>query len=202
MLFLNFLSNPMELISFIAALIIAISIHEAAHAWMAYKLGDPTAKNNGRLTLNPIAHLDPLGTIFLFLAGFGWGKPVPVNPRNLQNPKFDELKISLAGPASNFFMMIIILLVVRFLNLSGNAADILLIIAQVNIILMIFNLLPIPPLDGAAILQIFLPNESYESIQKLGIPLLFAFIIFSHTTNFLTNIFVNITTFFFNIFLN
>ena len=201
MLFLNLLGNPLYFVSFIIALLVAITVHEAAHALVAYKLGDPTAKNEGRVSLNPFVHLDPIGTIFLFLAGFGWGKPVPINPNNFDHPKIDELKVALAGPASNFLLMIIILLTIRLLNITGDIQNILLVVAQINIILMIFNLLPIPPLDGGTILQIFLPEESYQSIQRLGIPLLFAFIIFSRMTNFLSNMFYGVTNFFFNIFL-
>lgn len=200
MLFLG-LSDPLQLLYFIIGLLSAITVHETAHAFVAFKLGDDTAKEAGRISLNPFVHLDLYGTIFLFLAGFGWGKPVPINPRNLNNPKIDELKIALAGPFSNFLLMSIILICVRFIDPSSSLFTALIIIAQINIILMVFNLIPIPPLDGGNILKIILPDESFESIQRLGIPLLFAFIIFSRTTNFLSTLFESVSKFFFNLFL-
>ncbi len=200
MLFLG-LANPLQFLYFVIGLLAAITVHEAAHAYVAYKLGDSTAKEAGRVSINPFVHLDPLGTIFLFLAGFGWGKPVPVDPRNLSNPKLDELKIALAGPLSNFILMALILIFVRFFNPSEDLFTALIIIAQINIILMVFNLIPIPPLDGGNILKIILPDESFEAIQRLGVPLLFAFIIFSRTTNFLSTLFESVSKFFFNLFL-
>lgn len=201
MLFLNLLSNPIIFIAFIVALLGAITVHECAHAWMANRLGDSTAKDAGRISLNPFVHLDLMGTIFLLLAGFGWGKPVPVNPNNLQNPKLDELKIALCGPISNLIFAIIILLAIRWLNLGELINSFLIVLAQINLILMTFNLLPIPPLDGSAILQVILPAESYQSIQQLGVPLLIAFLIFSQTTNFLSTLIDIITNFFLGIFL-
>jgi len=201
MLFLNLMNDPIILIGFIIALLAAITVHEATHAWAANILGDPTAKIEGRLTLNPFAHLDLMGTIFLFLAGFGWGKPVPVNDGNLRHPKTDSLLISLAGPLSNLLLMIIILLIIRFFPMSENITLVLSLIAQINITLMIFNLIPIPPLDGAAILPLFLPDSVYESIKNLGLMLLIAFLIFSRSTSFLSTIIDSITQFFFNLFL-
>jgi len=100
-------SNPLIFILVAAALILSISVHEFAHAYVADKLGDPTPRYLGRVTLNPKAHLDPIGTLLLVVAGFGWGKPVPFNPNNLSNPKRDAALISFAGPLSNFFMAII-----------------------------------------------------------------------------------------------
>ena len=101
-------TNPLSFLIFLAALFLAISIHEAAHAWAADRLGDPTARFSGRLTLNPFAHLDPLGTLMLFLFGFGWGKPVPVDYYNLRQPRRDAALISLAGPLSNLILAIFI----------------------------------------------------------------------------------------------
>lgn len=188
MLIINLLSNPIIFIGFILAIIIAITVHESAHAWTAYKLGDSTAKLAGRISLNPLAHLDLVGTIFIFLAGFGWGKPVPVNQSNFKNPKLDELKVALAGPLSNLLAAILFSLILRFLPIPVVVGQIIFIIIQINITLMIFNLLPIPPLDGSSILQILLPEEVYRTIYQFGVPLLFAFIIFAYATPYFYNL--------------
>jgi Zn-dependent protease len=145
----------------IVALVIVIAIHEAAHGWVALKLGDPTAKAHGRVTLNPLAHLDFLGTIMLFMVGFGWGKPVPVNPANFKNPVKDSAIVSLAGPASNFLTALVVSVPINYL--SGAMPiwlEILLItIFDLSILLGIFNLLPFPPLDGSKIFALFVPKN-------------------------------------------
>lgn len=179
MLIFNLISNPIQFLGFIVALLTAITIHEFSHAWAANVYGDPTAKNHGRLTLNPLAHLDPLGTVFLFLAGFGWGKPVPVNSNNFQNPKLDNLTVSLAGPISNLLLAIVLGLVFRFINFPLPVAQILTLVIFFNLVLMIFNLLPIPPLDGSKILALFLKEETYLALQQFGITLLFLLLIIS-----------------------
>ena len=176
---LNLISNPQQFIAFVTALIVAITIHEFAHAWMANKLGDPTAKMQGRLTMNPLAHLDLMGSIFLLLVGFGWGKPVPINSNNLKNPKIDEIKISLSGPLSNLILATLIGLFIRFVPMTESITNFFVIMIIINLILMTFNLLPIPPLDGSHLVKIFLPDEIYETYQKFGIFLLFALLIFS-----------------------
>ena len=182
-MFLGLLSNPILFISFIIALLVAITIHEFSHAWMANFLGDPTARLAGRLTLNPLAHLDPVGTLMLFLVGFGWGKPVPFNPYFLRRGgKAGPLLIALAGPASNFLLALLLSITYRILYPFLNNSSLLItiyIIIEINIILMIFNLLPIPPLDGSKIFYI-LPGVSETSIRTLeyvGIFVLFAFIL-------------------------
>ncbi|MCL5407435.1 MAG: site-2 protease family protein [Patescibacteria group bacterium] len=179
MLIFNLISNPIQFISFVIALLVAITIHEASHAWVAFLYGDPTAKNMGRLTLNPFAHLDLLGTIFLLIAGFGWGKPVIVNPHNFKSPKIDNLTVSLAGPMSNLLLATILGLLYRFINFPDAVSQILVITIFFNLVLMIFNLIPIPPLDGSKILALFLKEETYLYLQQIGITLLFAIIIFS-----------------------
>lgn len=179
MLLFNLFSNPIIFLGFIIALLVAITIHEFAHAWMANFFGDPTAKMMGRLSLNPFVHLDLMGTIFLLLAGFGWGKPVMVNPRNFKNPKLDNLTVSLAGPLSNLILAIILGLVYRFVGLSGIVEEFIFLIIFFNLVLMIFNLIPIPPLDGSKILALFTSEETYLRLQQIGIPLLFLLIIFS-----------------------
>ncbi|MFZ2153025.1 MAG: site-2 protease family protein [Microgenomates group bacterium] len=141
---------------FFVGLIIAITIHEFSHAFTADYFGDPTPRSYGRVTLNPLAHLDPLGTLMLFVAHFGWGKPVPVDPYNLS--KREDILVALAGPASNLLLACLLAVVIRFVPLSFIA-----IFIQTNIVLAVFNLLPIPPLDGSKIFLNILPeNQSYE----------------------------------------
>ena len=141
-------------------ILIALSVHECAHAWAAYKLGDSTAKNFGRMTINPLKHLDPLGVLCMIVAGFGWARPVPVNSRNLRNPKRDMVLISLAGPASNIVLAFIGLLILRILQVLVLPA---LSAAAIGTFggLAIFNLLPIPPLDGSHLLALILPSRIY-----------------------------------------
>jgi len=179
MLIFNLFTNPWEFLSFIIALLAALTIHEFSHAWTANFFGDPTAKNHGRLTLNPIAHLDPLGTIFLLLAGFGWGKPVPIDPNNFKNPKLDNITVSLAGPISNLILAIFLGLIYRFFNLPLLLEQFFALMIFFNLVLMIFNLLPIPPLDGSKILSLFMNEETFYFLQQTGITLLFVILIFS-----------------------
>ena len=179
MLIFQLINDPIQFIGYVIALLVAITIHEFSHAYTAYLYGDSTAKSMGRLTLNPIAHLDLTGTIFLLLAGFGWGKPVMVNPHNFANPKLDNLTVSLAGPMSNIFLAIALGLLYRFINLPTIAEQFIFLIIFFNLALMIFNLIPIPPLDGSKILALFTSEETYLYLQQLGIPLLFGLIIFS-----------------------
>lgn len=193
MLLFNLLSNPILAIGFIAGILIAISVHEAMHAWTAYKCGDATAKLEGRVTLNPFAHLDLLGTVMLLLAGFGWGKPVPINSQNFHT-KFDEFKVSFAGIIGNLIIAILIALIIRFIPMPTNIALMLVIIIQINLNLMIFNLLPIPPLDGSAILKAILPTSAYETLQSLSTPLFLAFIFFLYASPIIPNFISNVTT--------
>jgi Zn-dependent protease len=144
-------------------LITSLTVHEAAHAFTAYKLGDPTAKNQGRLTLNPLKHLDPWGTLFFILVQFGWGKPVPVNPVNFKNPKRDQALTALAGPTSNIIMAFIAAL---FLVYAPQTSAFFGMFMQINIILAVFNLIPIPPLDGSQILGILLNDNQYIRYQQ------------------------------------
>jgi Zn-dependent protease len=148
-------------------LAVAISVHEAAHAFIAYKLGDPTAKNQGRLTLNPLKHLDPIGTLMLFIARFGWGKPVPVNPHNFKNPVRDSALTAFAGPASNFITALILSVPLKYIGLPLWLMDILWLTLDINIILGIFNLLPFPPLDGSKIFAIFVPKRFHKQYFTL-----------------------------------
>jgi Zn-dependent protease len=174
-----------ELIILAPPLLIALTLHEFAHGYVAYRLGDPTAKALGRLTLNPLKHLDPIGTLAFFLIKFGWAKPVPVNPNYLKNPKQDMLWVALAGPVTNLILAIASALLAKALWLfaslvpySAVAEAVLvpvnaMLIASVwiNLVLCIFNFLPIPPLDGSRILTGLLPHDlarSYLKIEKYG----------------------------------
>jgi Zn-dependent protease len=147
----------MENIVALLSLLIAITIHEFCHALAADKLGDPTPRAYGRLTLNPLAHLDPLGTLMMFLVHFGWGKPVPIDPYNFSHPRRDETIVALAGPLSNF------LLAILFSRFSGTLPFIL---TYTNLYLGIFNLFPIPPLDGSKILLNILPIDTAVKIES------------------------------------
>jgi Zn-dependent protease len=157
----------MDWLVFLTILIISAILHEVAHGSIAYSLGDPTAKQEGRLTLNPLPHLDPVGSfllpLFLFLiqspVKIAWAKPVPINPYNLANPKLDMAKIAFAGPASNFFVAIFFGLLLRFFSLPDEILLIFSIIVFVNILLAVFNLVPLAPLDGSKILFAFLPSR-------------------------------------------
>jgi Zn-dependent protease len=164
--------NLESILYLIVGLVVAISVHEAAHAFAAYKLGDQTAKSQGRLTLNPLAHLDLLGTIMLFFAGFGWGKPVPVNPYNFKDPVKDSAIVSLAGPASNFATALLVSVPIKYFagSMPIWLGTSLWVIFDISLILGIFNLLPFPPLDGSKIFAVFIPkqyqNKYFEILQK------------------------------------
>ncbi len=149
-----------QLIIFLPAIIIALTFHEYAHAWVAYKLGDPTAKAEGRLTFNPLAHLDPLGTLMLVLFRFGWGKPVPINEYNFQNPVVGTALSSLAGPMTNFFLALFGAGIFNLFTITNQLfASMLIYFVLINILLMLFNLLPVPPLDGHKIVRALLPEK-------------------------------------------
>jgi Zn-dependent protease len=181
------------------AFLFAISIHESAHAWMAARCGDPTARMLGRITLNPLKHIDPMGTILLpaiaLFTGFpviGWAKPTPVNPRNFQHPVRDDILTSLAGPASNFLVVLLTVMALGMLSLTSPAARLVvqglargtmlldvsaitplaLMLYQlmfISILLGIFNLIPVPPLDGSHVLRHFLSGEALRFYDRAGI---------------------------------
>jgi len=188
----------MEIIGWILAFVIAITVHEAAHAWMSDRLGDPTARLMGRLTLNPIAHYDPIGTTMLLVLvtmralgfpviPFGWAKPVQFDPYNLKNPRRDSALISFAGPATNLILAVILALVLNistsFLLPSSILTNLLIPVIALNVILAIFNLVPIHPLDGGKIFVGLLPPEEAHDadvfLSRYGILILFFLIFFS-----------------------
>lgn len=156
----------MEIIYLILALAVCISVHEASHAWVAYKLGDPTAKIAGRVSLNPLRHLDILGTIMIFIAHFGWGKPVPFNYYNLKHPRRDSALIAMAGPFSNLLTAFLIAFIVKYAQLPQVVFDLLKSIYALSIILFLFNLIPIAPLDGSKLIGLVVPRSKEEWYQK------------------------------------
>lgn len=177
-MFSTLLNNPVLFVIFIIALLIAITIHEFAHAWTADRLGDPTPRLQGRISLNPFVHLDLMGMLFLFFVGFGWGKPVIFDPFNLKNPRKDAALISLAGPCSNIILALILALIIKlfiFFKLfyaTTISLPILSIIIQLNVFLAVFNLLPIHPLDGFKIVEGILPHEKareWKQLERYGI---------------------------------
>jgi Zn-dependent protease len=155
-----------QIIYLLIALAVCITVHEAAHAWVAYKLGDPTAKMAGRVSLNPLHHLDILGTIMIFVAHFGWGKPVPFNFHNLKHPRRDAALIAIAGPISNLLTAFLIAILVKYVPMPlflGNAFQA---IYSLSIILLLFNLIPIAPLDGSKLLALLIPSSREDWYQR------------------------------------
>jgi Zn-dependent protease len=178
----------------IPVLLISLTIHEYSHGYVAYRLGDPTAKNEGRLSLNPFRHLDPVGTIMMIIARIGWAKPVPINPSYFRDPKKGTILVSIGGPLSNLFMAFIgvilfeITYYVSYANIIAGDTfviyfmNFLVLFFSVNINLAVFNLLPVPPLDGSKILSGILPTEAYfrymQSERIIGIVFLIIVMVF------------------------
>ena len=197
-------SSITSIIATLLAVLLAITFHETAHGFVAYKLGDPTAKNQGRLTLNPLAHLDPVGALMMFIAGFGWAKPVPVNPFFFNGDRTKGMMlVSVAGPVTNLVLSFIAYFIyaagggfvtVPFLNVFLTQMIVL------NIYLAIFNLIPVPPLDGSKILAGFLPRAAaykyLTTVEQYGFIILLVLIVFNITdmilvpiANFVLNLF-------------
>jgi Zn-dependent protease len=169
MYILALLSNPVLAIVFLFSIVVAVTIHEFAHAWAADRLGDDTPRLQGRVTLSPLSHLDPVGSIVFLVAGFGWGRPVMYNPMRLSR-RVDELFIALAGPASNLLLAMLcfgFMTALTSFNIGGANAqfnlDVIRELARINILLAAFNMLPIPPLDGSSIIAHFWPE--YRSVM-------------------------------------
>jgi len=175
--------SPLDIVAFLLSLLIAIDVHEFAHAWMANELGDPTARYQGRLSLNPLVHLDPMGTMMMLFSvfsgfGIGWGKPVPVNPLYLRKgPRVGMGLVAAAGPLSNLVLAAIVAVPIRLnLPLSWSLLNLLGILISINIFIALFNLLPIPPLDGASILRGILSTirtrwayQISEAFDRIGV---------------------------------
>jgi Zn-dependent protease len=177
------------------AAVIGLTVHEFSHAYMAYRLGDSTAKNDGRLTLNPLKHIDWLGFFLIVIAGFGWAKPVMFNPDNLKNKHRDEILISISGPVSNFIVAVLLLIIARFLysidyfNSEAFGKEIVKMImvwGVINFGLFVFNLIPIPPLDGSHIYLTYLNDINPKLMMNMyrwGTFVLFAIIIAENQFN-------------------
>jgi len=160
---------PEVLVILIPVLLFALVFHEFSHAWVANKLGDPTARYAGRLTLNPMAHLDPIGGLMILFVGFGWAKPVPVDIRYLSNPRIDMMKIAFAGPASNLILAFIGGTILRLGFVHGTMAMMIMFFTQINIMLAVFNMIPIAPLDGSQIFSGLLIRTNPELVRNLQI---------------------------------
>ncbi len=180
--------TPEQLIKIIIIFFYAVILHECAHGWVAYKLGDSTAKVSGRLTLNPIRHVDPIGTIvlpaLLFLLPspiiFGWAKPVPVNFLALRHPKRDMMLVALAGPLVNIFLAVLLSFLFKG-NFSSGDHQVLQMAVEINLVLALFNMIPIPPLDGSRVVIGLLPAKmayAYARLERYGIVIVFVLLYF------------------------
>ena len=169
---MDFGSVIVYILSTLAVIFLTLPVHEFAHGFVATKLGDPTPRYQGRLTLNPFAHIDYIGSLCILLFGFGWAKPVEVNARNFENPKMGMAITALAGPVSNLVVAFITLFAANGLWVIAGSTIIFYItyffiyIAQINVYLAVFNLIPIPPLDGSRILSVVLPNRYYYMLMR------------------------------------
>ena len=187
--------DPGTLVLLIPVFLLAITCHELSHGLVALHFGDPTAQRAGRLTMNPISHLDPMGTVAIFLIGLGWAKPVPVDARYFANPKRHMLWVALAGPGSNMVLAFISGLIIQYMNanqtlfnssfIADNFAKMIYLSLQINLMLAVFNLLTIPPLDGSKMLYSLLPPK-YEyiayNLERYGPMILIGLIVFGWVT--------------------
>ncbi len=198
-------NNPAVGIAWIIAILAALTVHEFSHALAGKLRGDRTAERAGRLTLNPFSHIDWMGFIPLLLLGFGWAKPVPFNPHNLKNPKWDSVIVGLAGPASNFVMAIVSALILRGLVLAGAFIELnllfvfLFLFILINLFLLFFNILPIHPLDGSKLFFALFDAPKYEKLRFFvatrGPQILFFAVIIAIITNFPIFFFISIPSF-------
>ena len=201
-------SNPEQFLVLAVLLLYSVIAHEVAHGWVAYLFGDDTAKHYGRLTLNPASHIDPVGLLMLFIVGFGWAKPVPVNYYKLGNSRLALMSVSLAGCAANILIAIIALFLLQFEEVSASQAfsTPLTILVRINIILGALNLIPIPPLDGSKILMSLLPHDAQQNLARLepyGFFIL-AILLFTGLLNpairFMQNVIIGFITLLFSLF--
>jgi len=202
---LHYLSNLLSALDFgsmldmvlrLAAVLLCLTVHETCHGLAAYALGDPTARRAHRLSLNPLRHIDWFGLLMMFAAGFGWAKPVPVNPNYFKKPKQGMALTALAGPVSNFLLALLTLLAARifcdvaaYSETNQRILDFLLMVAVLSIGLGLFNLVPIPPLDGSKVLFAVLPDRAYDWLmrnERYGMLLLFALVFFDVGSNALS----------------
>jgi Zn-dependent protease len=200
--------NPLQLLYVLPAIIIGLTVHEFAHAYAAYRLGDPTARNLGRMTLNPLAHIDPIGFLMLLVVGFGWAKPVPVNPRNFKHFKRDDIIVSLAGIFTNLltaflFSFVYVAGVLKW-GLGTNEAftSIFGSFITINLALAIFNLIPISPLDGSHVLEALLIRKFprfFMFLRQYGQWILLALLIFGAFSTILGYLVSGISSGFFTI---
>ena len=193
-----------------AAVLLCLTVHETCHGLAAYALGDPTAKSMHRLSLNPLHHIDWFGLAMMFAAGFGWAKPVPVDPRYFKKPKQGMAVTALAGPVSNFLLAVLLILISKAIYLYAPYTAVwdavftfcLYTAAPLSIGLGLFNLLPIPPLDGSKVLGVLLPDEAYSKLmryERYGILLLLALSLLGVTGNFISGVIVRVYETMFNL---
>lgn len=188
--------SMLDMVLRLAAVLLCLTVHETCHGLAAYALGDPTARRAHRLSLNPLRHIDWFGLLMMFAAGFGWAKPVPVNPNYFKKPKQGMALTALAGPVSNFLLALLTLLAARILydvaaysETNQRILDFLLMVAVLSIGLGLFNLVPIPPLDGSKVLFAVLPDRAYDWLmrnERYGMLLLFALVFFDVGSNALS----------------
>lgn len=188
--------SMLDMVLRLAAVLLCLTVHETCHGLAAYALGDPTARRAHRLSLNPLRHIDWFGLLMMFAAGFGWAKPVPVNPNYFKRPKQGMALTALAGPGSNFLLALLTLLAARifcdvaaYSETNQRVLDFLLMVAVLSIGLGLFNLVPIPPLDGSKVLFAVLPDRAYDWLmrnERYGMLLLFALVFFDVGSNALS----------------
>ncbi len=194
--------NPILYLIVVISIIFGLTIHEYFHGWTAYMLGDDTAKMAGRLTVNPLAHFDPILTTMIFIIGLGAAKPVPINPYKIRHGRFGILLVSLAGILANFFSAVIFVIIYKILSTSGSfpPSNLIFVLLEqlivMNLVLMVFNLIPLPPLDGSKVL-LMLIHDSYEKIyryfaQNQILSLILAIMLFNLVGISLINFFYNV----------